>query len=198
MEHYYTQNPSTPHDIRSITFEIGEVKLDLFTDAGVFSKEKVDYGSDCIINTLPKLTGNILDLGCGYGVIGLSLALLNPDTTVSLVDINQRAVDLTQQNIQRNHIENASAHLSDGFNQVDGLYNAIICNPPIRAGKSVIYPLYEQSTNYLIPGGAIYLVIQKKQGAKSAVDKLLSIYGNCEVINKQGGYWIIKSIKDSI
>ncbi|MBE3101774.1 MAG: methyltransferase, partial [Firmicutes bacterium] len=74
----------------------------------------------------------------------------------------------------------------------------IICNPPIRAGKSVIYPLYEQSTNYLIPGGAIYLVIQKKQGAKSAVDKLLSIYGNCEVINKQGGYWIIKSIKDSI
>ena len=112
-----------------------------------------------------------------------------------MVDINQRAVELSNQNIQQNNVQNAAVFQSDGFEKVEGLYNAIVSNPPIRAGKKVIYPLFERSIDFLEEGGALYLVIQKKQGAKSAIDKLIQIYGNCEVINKKGGYWILRSIK---
>ena len=195
MEHYYTQNPQTPHDIRSIVFSAGNIRLELYTDAGVFSRNKVDYGSEWLIRSLPKLSGNILDLGCGYGAIGLSIAFSNPDARVMMVDINQRAVDLSLRNIERNRIQNAAAHVSDGFQQVSGPFHAIVSNPPVRAGKNVIYPLFEQSIDYLLPGGSLYLVIQKKQGAKSAVDKLQAVFGNCEAINKQGGYWILKNTK---
>ncbi len=197
MEHYYTNNPQTPHDIRSINFVIDKLYLELYTDAGVFSKNKVDYGSEILIKSLPELSGNILDLGCGYGVIGLSIAGLYPETQVPMIDINQRAVEITQRNIERNQIKNAATYVSDGFDQVNGLFNAIVSNPPIRAGKNVIYPLFEQSLEFLLPGGSLYLVIQKKQGAKSAMEKLQSIFGNCEVINKQGGYWILKCTKES-
>jgi 16S rRNA (guanine1207-N2)-methyltransferase len=193
MEHYYTENPQTPHNIRSVLFTAGSVRLELYTDAGVFSKDKVDYGSEIMIQSLPKLSGKVLDLGCGYGAIGLSIAQSNPDAHVTMVDINQRAVDLALKNMERNQIKNAAAFVSDGFHQVNGPFETIVSNPPIRAGKNVIYPLFEQSRDYLAPGGSLYLVIQKKQGAKSAVDKLQSVFGNCEAINKQGGYWILKS-----
>ena len=197
MEHYFTHDPQSSHDIKTITYKVKDVSLELYTDTGVFSKDKVDYGSDVMIKSLPGLSGSILDLGCGYGVIGLSIAKANPAAHVTMVDINQRAVDLTAMNIERNGIKNAEAFVSDGFQNVNGLYNAIISNPPIRAGKSVIYPLFEESIKYLNPNGSLYLVIQKKQGAKSAVEKLISVFGNCEVINKQGGYWILKSTKES-
>lgn len=197
MEHYYTENPQSPRDVKSISFTIRGVQLEFFTDAGVFSKDKVDYGSETMIRTLPALSGNILDLGCGYGVIGLSIAKLNPEAQVTMVDINQRAVELAIRNLERNHIKNAAAYVSDGFKNINNQFHAIVSNPPIRAGKKVIYPLFEQSINYLLPGASLYLVIQKKQGAKSAAEKLMSIFCNCEVINKKGGYWILKSTKQS-
>ena len=195
MEHYYTSNPQTPHDIREIVFSTGNVSLKLYTDAGVFSKNKVDYGSELLIRSLPGLSGDILDLGCGYGVIGLSIALANPETFVTMADLNHRAVDLALKNVERNHIPNASAQISDGFRQIDDRFQAIVSNPPIRAGKKIVYPLLEQSMEYLLSGGSLYLVIRKKQGAKSAADKLRSVFGNCEVRNKQGGYWILESKK---
>lgn len=197
MEHYYTNNPQTPHDIRSINFVINNLHLKLYTDAGVFSKNKVDYGSEVLIKSLPALSGNVLDLGCGYGVIGISIAGLNPSTQVTMVDINQRAVETAQRNIERNQIKNAITYVSDGFEEVSDCYSSIVSNPPIRAGKNVIYPLFEQCLEYLLPSGSLYLVIQKKQGAKSAMEKLHSVFGNCEAINKQGGYWVLKSTKGS-
>lgn len=196
MNHYYTQNPDTPHDIGIINYSVKDTVLKLNTDSGVFSKKKIDFGSDLIIQSIPLLPGNILDIGCGYGVIGISLALLNPSSIVTMVDINERAVDLTSKNIRLNGITNATVLQSDGFSNVSGRFEAIVSNPPIRTGKKVIYPIFQNSISYLNPGGAIYLVIQKKQGANSAIDLLKSVYGNCEVINKKGGYWIIKSTKE--
>lgn len=195
MEHYFSENPKSEHRILNIKYNLEDLELNFTTDTGVFSKNKVDYGTDILIRTLPSLHGKVLDLGCGYGPIGISLAKLNPDAQITMVDINQRAVELSNQNIQQNNIQNAAVFQSDGFEKVEGLYNAIVSNPPIRAGKKVIYPLFERSIDFLEEGGALYLVIQKKQGAKSAMDKLIQIYGNCEVINKKGGYWILRSIK---
>ncbi len=194
MEHYYSQTPSASHDENKISYKFKDIELEFITDAGVFSKKRVDFGSDLLINSISQISGEILDIGCGYGAIGISLANLFPSTKVTMIDINERAVDLTNRNIKLNSTTNAQVLQSDGFTNVTGPFDVIVSNPPIRTGKKVIYPLFEQSINYLNTNGAIYLVIQKKQGAKSAFDKLESIYGNCEVINKDAGYWILKSI----
>lgn len=195
MEHYYSQNPSVSHDENKISYRLNDFELEFITDAGVFSKKRVDFGSDLLINSIPQITGEILDIGCGYGVIGISLSRLNQTSKVTMIDINERAVDLTNRNINSNHADNAKVLQSDGFTNVDGKFDVIVSNPPIRTGKKVIYPIFEQSINFLNTNGSIYLVIQKKQGSKSAFDKLESIYGNCEVINKDAGYWILKSTK---
>lgn len=195
MEHYYSQNPSVSHNENKIRYRIEEIELELITDAGVFSKKRVDFGSDLLINSIPQISGKVLDIGCGYGVIGISLSHLNPSSEVTMIDINERAVELANRNIQLNNIKNAKAIQSNGFENVNGTFDVIVSNPPIRTGKKVIYPIFEQSIEFLNNNGSIYLVIQKKQGAKSAFDKLESIYGNCEVINKDAGYWILKSTK---
>ena len=195
MEHYYSQNPSVSHDENKISYKLKDMELEFITDAGVFSKKRVDVGSDLLINSVAQITGEILDIGCGYGVIGVSLSHLNPSSKVTMIDINERAVDLTNRNIKLNHAKNACVLQSDGFTNVGGTFDVIVSNPPIRTGKKVIYPIFEQSINYLNTNGSIYLVIRKKQGAQSAFDKLESIYGNCEVINKDAGYWILKSTK---
>ena len=162
----------------------------------MFSKKKIDFGSDLLIQSIPPTNGAILDIGCGYGVIGISLAAVNPDSKINLIDINERAVDLANRNIEMNGIVNAKALCSDGFANVSCTYDLIVSNPPIRTGKRVIYPIFENSIYFLNPSGSIYLVIQKKQGAQSAIAKLESVYGNCEVVNKDGGYWILKSTKN--
>lgn len=195
MEHYYTPKPETPHDVEQIEYSLRGAALRFYTDAGVFSRDKVDFGSHCLLKTLPPLSGSILDLGCGYGAIGIALAVLNPKSSVWMADINERAVKLARRNIQLNHVKNAKTAVSDGFSSIQGPFEAIVCNPPIRAGKAVIYPWFEQSIHYLAPGGALYLVIQKKQGAPSAVKKLESVFGRCDVLEKEGGYWILCSKK---
>lgn len=193
MNHYYSPNPHLPHEKAVVEYTVGGRRLLFLTDAGVFSRQKVDYGSSVLIRTLPTLEGEILDLGCGYGPIGISLATLNPATQVTMVDINKRAVALAQENIHTNRITNARARESDGFAQVEGPFRTIVSNPPIRTGKKVLYSLFEKSTEYLEPGGSLWLVVQKKQGAASAMAKLQEIYGNCVVVKKSGGYWILRS-----
>jgi 16S rRNA (guanine1207-N2)-methyltransferase len=192
MEHYYTKNPQIAHDTRKIDFNIRDIKLQFITDAGVFSKSGVDYGSCVMLNTLPKINGDVLDLGCGYGAIGIAIAKLNPMCRVTMIDINERAVELTEKNILLNKVENAECFQSDAFENVKGVYDVIVCNPPIRTGKKVIYPMFENSIKYLNSDGSLYIVIQKKQGANSAIEKLQETYGNCEAINKDAGYWILK------
>lgn len=195
MQHYYTKNPELPHDIGKINYKIGDMDLQFITDAGVFSKKGVDYGSNVMLKTLPKINEEVLDLGCGYGAIGITIARLNPMCRVTMIDINERAVELTGKNIELNKVENAKCFQSDAFENVKGMFDVILCNPPIRTGKKVIYPMFENSIKYLNNRGGLYIVIQKKQGANSAMEKLQEVYGNCEAINKDGGYWILKSIK---
>lgn len=197
MSHYYSPNPQLPHEKAVIEYSVGGRRLRFVTDAGVFSRQKVDSGSSVLIRTLPSLVGEVLDLGCGYGPIGISLAALNPRTSVTMVDINQRAVALAQKNIAANGIANAHALVSDGFAQAPGPFATIVSNPPIRAGKDVIYPLFRESLQRLKKGGSLWLVIQKKQGAPSAQAALESIFGNCTVVEKSGGYWILKSLAET-
>jgi 16S rRNA (guanine1207-N2)-methyltransferase len=195
VEHYYSENPTSGHDIKRIRFDFKGYTLEFITDAGVFSKGKVDTGSGVLLNALPdRLSGKVLDMGCGYGAIGISIAKAYPDVEVVMADINSRAVELAQENIKLNGVDNAIAYQSDGFAQVDGLFDIIVSNPPIRAGKSVVYAIFEQCAMHLKSGGEFYAVIQRKQGAESAMAKLAEIYGNCEKVAREGGYWVLRCV----
>ncbi len=192
-EHYYTQSPTSDFNTYNITYNINKHSISLKTADGVFCKHSVDFGSDLLIAAVaneeqPK---SILDIGCGYGVVGISLGTIF-DCSVTMCDINERAVSLAKENAKD---IDANVFQSDGFEKVNGAFDVIVTNPPIRAGKSVYYQWFDKSIEHLNDGGRFYCVIQKKQGAPSAMRHLEEIYSNCEVIAKDKGYNIIKCIK---
>lgn len=174
------------------------MKLHFKTDNGVFSKREVDFGSKVLIEAfqMPELNGNILDVGCGYGPIGLTLAKEFAERTVHMVDVNERALTLASENARINKIPNIQIYESDRLLNVEAKdFAAILTNPPIRAGKQVVHDILEQSYERLLEGGELWVVIQKKQGAPSAIKKLEEMFDEVEIVEKNKGYFIIKAKK---
>lgn len=168
------------------------------SDAGVFSKKEVDFGTRLLLETcyLSEKAVTILDVGCGYGPIGLTLAKERPESKVVLVDVNERALELSQLNANQNGVKNAMILKSYLLNGVkEETFNVIFSNPPIRAGKKVVYQLFEDACAHLDNGGEFWIVIQKKQGAPSALEKLESLFDEVVVEKKVKGYYIIHSKK---
>lgn len=197
-EHYYTKNPEVKSDRRTISSVLCGKTLHFTTDAGVFSKGGVDFGSQLLIESFeaPVIDGDILDVGCGYGPIGLTIATLFPERHVQMVDVNERAIALSQENAVRNHVSNTKIYPSDGLTSVkDSDFAAILTNPPIRAGKDVVFAFYEKSFAKLQTGGELWVVIQKKQGAPSSAKHMEEIFGNISVVTKRKGYCILKATK---
>lgn len=198
--HYYSENPDLPHDYEEWDFQLRGHRFHFVTDSGVFSRDTVDYGSRVLIDAfdfdeLPQ-AGGILDVGCGYGPIGLALAAVG-ERSVEMIDVNQRAVDLAQRNAQRNQIENVTIHVSNIYEALtQAPYAAIVSNPPIRAGKEVVHEILTGAYEHLLVGGTLTIVIQKKQGAPSAKKKMLDVFGNCETVIKDKGYYILRSTKE--
>ncbi len=198
--HYYSQEPTTEHDFEQWSFELKGKNFQFVTDSGVFSRETVDFGSRVLIDTfnweeLPA-DGKILDVGCGYGPIGLAIAFAS-QRFVEMVDINSRAVELAQGNANRNGIKQVDIHQSNIYEAVhEENYAAIVSNPPIRAGKKVVHEILTEAYPRLKSGGTLTIVIQKKQGAPSAKSKMAETFGNAEIVHKEKGYYIIKSIKE--
>ncbi len=199
MEHYYTKNTTTESNVRNIDYYIKDKCISFKSDNGVFSKSSIDFGSNLLVNTFIDNVNNeeksLLDVGCGYGVMGLTINHFIPNLKLTMIDINERALDLARENSKSLNI-NATIFESDTLSNVTENYNYIITNPPIRTGKAVIYKIYEESFNHLLPQGELYVVIQKKQGAPSTMAKLTELFGNCEIINKKSGYQILRSIKN--
>ncbi|MFE8703820.1 class I SAM-dependent methyltransferase [Cytobacillus sp. FJAT-54145] len=198
-EHYYSREQKVESNPTYWDFTLRSNKLRFKTDSGVFSKNEVDFGSRLLIEsfTLPEVQGDILDVGCGYGPIGLSIAKENSDRQVHMIDVNERAINLAKENAQLNNISNVSIYESDRFEKVSQRsFAAILTNPPIRAGKKIVHDILEQSYEYLVEGGELWVVIQKKQGAPSAIDKLTEIYGEVETVEKKKGYFILKVKKN--
>ena len=194
-EHYYTNNPTSEHEERSFRAVFAGRVLAFDTDAGVFSKQHVDPGSELLCKALPDtLSGRVLDMGCGWGAMTVMTLARFPKAQVTMADVNERALSLAVSNVAKNHME-ATAILSDGFEKIEGEFDAVITNPPIRAGKAVIYKMFEDAKAHLVFGGALYLVIRKQQGAPSALKFLKELYGKAEVIERDGGYWIIECVK---
>ena len=192
---YYAENPDAAHDIHELKVELLGQKMTFLTDAGVFSKKMVDFGSQLLLKCLDVEEGKkILDVGCGYGPLGLSLVKAY-GVQATLVDINNRALDLARQNAQKNQVE-ATIFQSNIYEQVEGKFNHVISNPPIRAGKQVVHEIIEKSIDFLEDGGDLTIVIQKKQGAPSAKNKMEDVFGNCVVVKKDKGYYILRSVKE--
>ena len=194
-EHYYTNNPTSEHEERSFRAVFAGRVLAFDTDAGVFSKQHVDPGSELLCKALPDTLGTrVLDMGCGWGAMTIMTLARFPKAQITMADVNERALALAVSNVEKNYMQ-ATAILSDGFEKIEGEFDAVITNPPIRAGKAVIYKMFEDAKEHLVPGGALYLVIRKQQGAPSALKFLKELYGKAEVIERDGGYWIIECIK---
>ncbi|RED54587.1 class I SAM-dependent methyltransferase [Cohnella lupini] len=183
-DHYYTNKPTSASNRKAFDAMLRGLNLRLTSDAGVFSRDGVDYGSRVLIEhmEIPR-DANVLDIGCGYGPIGLIAARLAPQGHVKLIDINERAVELATLNAKANGIHNVSFAQSDIFSGVRSeTFDVILSNPPIRAGKAVVHQLFSESREHLNPGGSIWVVIQNKQGAQSARAKLEEIFGEEEVV----------------
>ena len=193
-DHYYTVNPNSAHDVRRVKFTVLDNELMFDTDAGVFSRDGLDEGSRILMNALPDLHGRVLDLGCGWGAVGVSIKKKWPEIDLVMTDVNQRAADLSRQNLALNGVS-AEVLQGDGFENVAGMFDFVITNPPIRSGKQAIYGMFADARDHLCDGGRLYIVIRKQQGAPSALKYLREIYSEAEVVDREAGFWVIESIK---
>lgn len=195
-DHYYTRDPQSASRPAECSFTYRGIDLTFQTDAGVFSRGEVDTGTRLLLEALPEdMGGEILDLGCGWGVIGISIARKWPEARVTMADINTRALDLSQENAKRNRAEVICAE-SDGMAAFEGkTFDAVVTNPPIRAGKQVIYKMFADAARSLAPEGALYLVIRKQQGAESCIRYLQTLYASVEKLDRSGGFWVLKASK---
>lgn len=198
-EHYYAKDPKVKSRPKDWTTELRGHVLNFKTDAGVFSKGEVDFGSRLLVESfiMPEVAGDVLDVGCGYGPIGLTLAKSFPKRTIQMVDVNERALALSAENAERNKLTNVKIYASHALSGIDSVdFAAILTNPPIRAGKETVFAFYKNSFAKLRSGGELWVVIQKKQGAPSSKKYLEELFGNVETVDKKRGYFIFRALKN--
>ena len=188
----YFENQKLPSNMVKKHVSVLGKDFVFFTDNGVFSKDGLDFGSRLLLETIPleEVGGKVLDMGCGYGVFGI---ILNKITScdVDMVDVNLRALHLTEINARENHCTNINIFESNCYENINSKYTSIITNPPIRAGKKIVYEIVMNAKDYLEKDGNLFLVIRKEQGAKSLIVDLQEVY-NVEVLARKKGFFIVK------
>ena len=207
MSHYFSEKQEVKSDRKIIKYEIENKKFEFVTDNGVFSKTKVDFGTDVMLKVF--LRGNmnkknqkfdVLDIGCGYGVVTVIVKAFFENVKTMSSDVNERALELTTENLLKNEVvkdenDDFEVRKSFVFDNISEKFDVILSNPPIRAGKQTIFQIYEQSFEHLNENGEFYCVIQTKHGAKSTQRKLEEVFGNCETLEINAGYRIFRSVK---
>lgn len=190
-DHYYTSAPISAHKEATVKVEYRGHSLTFETDSGVFSRTELDRGTEVLLDTLDTVNGSVLDMGCGWGIIGVAVGRNWPDAQITMADINQRACGLAVSNAARNGVK-VEVLESDGYARVLGrCFDLILQNPPIRAGKAVIYKMFADAAKCLKENGELRLVIRKQQGAPSAIAYLRTLFETVETIEKKSGFWII-------
>lgn len=194
MGHYFENVDLPSKMIKTESFLLGK-KFVFYTDNGVFSKDGLDFGSRLLLESIPleEVGGKVLDMGCGYGVFGIILNKLT-GSSVDMVDVNLRALHLCKMNCELNHCTNVNVFESNVYENINSKYDSIITNPPIRAGKKVVYDILLNASDYLNDNGKLFFVIRKQQGALSTIEKLKEVY-DVNILEKKSGYYIIKCEK---
>lgn len=192
MSQYFDNDKNVKSDKRLIKFNFDNRDFSIYSDNGVFSKDKFDYGTRVLLENIDihSLCGKVLDLGCGTGVVGLILGTLNKNISIDMVDVNERAIELAKENIKINNLDN-NIFVSDVYSNVDDKYDVIITNPPIRAGKDVVRRFLLGAKEHLTANGILYFVMRKDHGVKSMINELKEIY-IVEVIGKDKGFYIVR------
>ena len=195
MSQYFDNDKNIKSERKIIKFNFDNKVFSIYSDNGVFSKDRFDYGTRVLLNSvdIDKLSGNVLDLGCGLGVVGVILGTFNKGINIDMVDINERAIDLAKNNLVLNNIK-ANVFVSDIYSNIDNKYDFIITNPPIRAGKNVIRGFLLGSYDYLKDDGILYFVMRKDHGVKSMI-KELSVKFNTSIVNKDKGFYVVLCTK---
>ena len=199
MKHYFTNDENIKSNEKEFQVEVLGKKFKFITDIGVFSKGELDDASRLLIETFDELalpSGDILDVGCGYGAIGVALAYTRPKDQVHMIDVNLRATRLAKRNAELNGTSNTHVYESNCYQNVDTKFANIVSNPPIRAGKKVVHQILEEAPHYLEDGGTLTIVIGKQHGAASAQKKMLEVFGNAERPRRKKGFWILQSVKE--
>ena len=196
MSHYFTDNKDLDSNRQEFNYKFDNEEFVFTSDRGVFSKDGVDYGSYLLLKCVYQkpLGSKILDLGCGYGVIGIILSRYNPLCDIDLVDVNSRAIELAILNGKKNKVK-INVFQTDDIRSLNNIYSTITLNPPIRAGKVVMFSLYERAHECLEKGGKLYIVIQKKHGANSSYEKLKDLFDEVTILDKINGHWLIEAVK---
>ena len=197
MSHYYTNDNSYTNNEYKFNYTFKGIEFSFLASDGVFSKRRVDFGTNLLINSLEDLSNKkVLDLGCGVGVIGILIAKGYKNTFVTLSDVNEKALDYANRNIKLNNVKNAKSVVSSLFDNIEDEFDVIVSNPPIRAGKQIVHGVIKEGFNHLKKEGFVYVVIQKKQGAESLKKVMEEVFGNVSIVNKENGYMIYKSVKE--
>lgn len=195
--HYYSKNQeNVKSEPSSFIFNFKDHTFKFHTDNGVFSKDYIDYGSFALLKAFKPndIDLDILDMGAGYGPLGIVISTLYNKHTV-MCEINERAYNLNLKNIEENKA-NATVYQSDLYEKVKDLkFSSIVTNPPIRAGKDIVYQIYDGAYEHLVEGGELWVVIQKKQGAPSSKEHITNLFRNCEIVTRDKGYYILKAVK---
>ena len=195
MSQYFDNDKNIKSEKRLIKFNFNNKDFSIYSDNGVFSKDRFDYGTRVLLNSvdIDKLFGNVLDLGCGLGVVGIILGTFNKGINIDMVDINERAINLTKNNLILNNVK-ANVFDSDIYSNINNKYDCIITNPPIRAGKNVVRGFLLGSYDYLNDDGILYFVMRKDHGVKSMI-KELSVKFNTSIVNKDKGFYVVLCTK---
>ena len=195
MAHYFSQEQASPLKLKKISAALRGHDFEFYTGSGVFSPKKIDSGTQLLIETaIVNKQWKILDLGCGYGPVGITMAKIFPDAGITMTDINTRAIQLAKMNIKLNHVANAEVIFSDLYKSIEGKFNTIIVNPPQKAGKETCFEIIEKSIGYLEPNGSLQLVARHNKGGKELEKKMNLVFGNVKAIAKKGGYRVYTSI----
>ena len=195
MSQYFDNDNNIKHNKKILEFYFNDKKYSVYSDNGVFSKDKFDYGTRLLLDSIDisKLSGNVLDLGCGIGVVGIILGTNNKNINIDMIDINERAISLVRDNLTLNKVK-ANVFSSDVYSNVNKKYDYIITNPPIRAGKEVVRKFLLGGYDYLNDNGILYFVMRKDHGVKSMIKELENKY-NVTIINKDKGFYILSLTK---
>lgn len=175
------------------------LELRLATDAGVFSRGGLDRGTELLLKALELgPCESVLDLGCGYGALGIAAAKLSQGGRVVLTDVNERAAGLAKSNLRENQVANAEVRVGDLYEAVPGLaFDHIVCNPPIRAGRAVVDRIISEAPAHLLDGGHLWLVARTRQGADAIRGRMAQAFGNAEIVRRGSGYKVLRSTKEA-
>jgi 16S rRNA (guanine1207-N2)-methyltransferase len=193
VDHYFTTQPSSEDRFGIIKANLRGRNFQFLTSSSVFSKKKIDLGTSVLIDAmvLPE-TGSVLDIGCGYGAVGITAAALNPKLQVTMTDVNMRAVRLAKQNTESNRVRNTQVLYGYLYEPVEKLqFNVVLSNPPVSAGMDIVRAIIEGAPQVLMPGGSLQMVIRSKIGAKSLPELFTEVFGNCEVLTRESGFRVL-------